>query len=359
MALPINVLQFAGENTSAYEKFQDYFNHYMYEVKGNKRFVGFSNEGTLAQKEKAMNEVLMAEVCRISGQPMRMEGVSLEQWCANPMLKFAVDSVISTMIDAIIPTALASIDVFAEMKYVGAGQVAEFDVEPNSLYTVTKAGYGRRSVNRTEEHGTTVTVKPINHMLTTKVSIYEILSGKKNLAEIAMKAVLSLEKEATLEAISALTTLVADSSYPTALKKAGYTPDGLLEVAGIVQSENNSNVVIVGSKRALAKVLPTPAGISIGVDGNDMRINVIKDFYGYGVIELQQVKGATDFTTVFPDDKIFIVSTGTDKIIKGVVEDVALGNRYLTADNAELSTYNKSFGFDAVTASVMGVITFA
>lgn len=106
-----------------------------------KKIGGYDASVSLAEKEAKMNEALLSEVERISGMK-RPEGVTIEAWSANPSVKWAVPTVANIMIDAIIPeTIIRSFGLYTDIKYVGYGEVAQFDVEPNALFTVSEGNY--------------------------------------------------------------------------------------------------------------------------------------------------------------------------------------------------------------------------
>lgn len=141
MLLP-SILKFANGNEDAiktYEMFRDYYFHYMSEVEG-KNYGAYDKETSLDEKDKQMHEAFMAEIERVSGS--KRGDMSIEMWAMNPQVRFAYDSVIATMIDAIIPeTIVKNIGLYTDVKTVGYGENAHFTIEPNSVYTVSESNY--------------------------------------------------------------------------------------------------------------------------------------------------------------------------------------------------------------------------
>lgn len=307
-----------------------------------------------------MNEALLSEVERISGMK-RPEGVTIEAWSANPSVKWAVPTVANIMIDAIIPeTIIRSFGLYTDIKYVGYGEVAQFDVEPNALFTVSEAGNAQRTTFKQKQFRGSKNVIPVNHDVTVYVSLYRVLCGQESLAEFVRKAVISVETLMTVDAYSALNALVAGASYPAALVKTGFTKDNALKLAQTVEAYNNAKPVFVGTALALSEMLPDSAeGYRINADANDMRIQLMKNYYGYDLMVLPQVATGKNFGLALSDEKIYVMSPSVDKVLKMAIEGNSMLNSNDYFDTANLNsnaTLNKRWGVEAVSAAVMGVI---
>jgi hypothetical protein len=180
--IPSNVLQFAKDNTSPYEMFVDYWNHYS-SFNGNKKaeFSLTRKDGSpisFAEKETAMNEALKAEVARVS-QVSFDSSIPLEQWANHPTVRWANFAVISAMIDMVLPDALiGSIGDYSEIRNGGWGDSFSFDIKNRDLFVVSKSGHGQRATEIHKQFDTTVTVVPTPHQITVQVSLYKVLCGK-------------------------------------------------------------------------------------------------------------------------------------------------------------------------------------
>jgi hypothetical protein len=360
--LPLNVVQFAQGKTDVYEGVRDYFFHYMSEVAG-KKLGAYDSTISLSEKDAKMNKALMSEVERVSGQ-VKPENMSAEQWATNPMIKWAIPAVASIMIDAVIPdTIIRSIGVYTDIKYVDYGEVAEFEVMPNSLMTTSQAGNAQRTTFKQKQFRTSKSLMAINHDVTVSVSLYKVLAGRESLAEFIRKAVLSIERDMTKDAYGALTTLVNAGTFPNQLVKTGVTTANVLNLCQVVTAYNMGNkATIVGTTAALANVLPDSAkGYRILTQSENMGIQLIKNFYDYDILELPQVATGVSYGLALDDTKVYIMSAGgTDKIVKGVVEGATLSNSndyYDTANLSSNATFNKRWAFEAITNATMGVIT--
>ena len=359
--LPMNIISFAKDNEKVYEQMRDYYFNYMSEVK-KQDIAPYDKQKSLAEKEEKVNKNLLSEINRVAGMSMP-EGMSFEAWSTNPMVKWASFQVVSMVIDAVIPeTIINSIGVYTDIKTVGFGEVAQFDVTPNSIFTVSESGNAQRTAIRQKQFKASYPIVPVNHDVTVEVALYKVLSGKESLAEFMSKAVLSIQTAMTKDAYGALATLTANANFPTALKATGYTQPTLLKLCEQVTAYNHGNkATIVGTTGALMNVLPS-TGYTVFTPSDNMKIELIKDFLGYQILVLPQVASGADYGLALDDKKIYVMSTSSDKIIKGCFEGSTIQNSNDYYDNADLTsnaTLNKRWKFEAVSNSAMGCVTLS
>lgn len=359
--LPLNVVAFAGNNTDVYEGFRDYYFHYMSEVAG-KKYGPYDTTVSLTEKDSKIHKSLMAEVERVSGMK-RPEGVPIEAWANNPMVKWAIPTVASVMIDAITPeTIIKSNGLYTDMVTVGFGGAAQFDIEPNSLMTTSPAGNAQRTTFKQKQFKTSKSLTATNHNITVYTSLYAVLSGVESMAEFVRKAVVAMERDMTVECYKVFYALVNGASFPAALKKTGFTAENAMDLLQKVTAYNGgAKATMVGTTMALMNVLPDQAkGYRIVTQSENMGIQLIRNFYDYDILELPQVAtGDSDYSMVLDDKKLYIMSPSSDKIIKGVIEGTTMSNtedHYDTANLQSTTTFNKRYAFEGITNSVMGVI---
>jgi len=361
MKLPIHVAKFAGEKVNIYAQFADYFNHYMAETK-KKNLGAYDASVSFAEKEKKINEGLMSEITRISGQSLP-EGMSMAQFSSNPMIVWASFAVVNMMIDTVLPqTVIDSVGIYTDIRNVGFGDSASFDVKPRDLFTVSLGGRAQKQAFVQKQFPTTKTLAPVSHDVTVQVSLYKVLSGAESLAEFTRKAVISMETEMAKDAYVAMKTAMDASTVPAKLKISGYTQDALLTLCQTVSAYNNGQgAVVIGTAKALSKILPANATMYSLV--GDSHIQLVKDFFEYPMIKLNQI-AANDgaFGLALDDSKLYVMSPSGDKLIKGVLEGTTLTNTDGTFDNANLAqnaTLRKAWACEVITNSIAGSITLA
>lgn len=365
MSLPMNIVKFANGNESVlkvYNQMRDYYCHYM--SAHGKKIGDFDQTISLNEKEDKMHEALLSEIGRISGQKIS-DDIPLEAWAMNPMVKWATFAVVGMMIDAIIPdTIIKSVGLWSEIKTVGYGETLEVEIAPNSLFNVSESGNAKRFSFNNKDYRVTKTLSAVNHQITVEVSLYRVLAGKENLAEFVRKAIMSMDRQMTVDNYNALNALVNNAKFPSDLTVNGYDAKELLHLCEAVEAYNNgAGVTILGTQSALYNVLPDSAkGYRITTDSANMGIHLIRDFFDYDIMVLPQVATGERYGLRMDDAKLYILSTGADKLIKGVIEGNTMSytdNNYDNADLTQHTTLNKRWGFAVCSNATAGVVKLA
>lgn len=132
-----NIVAFAANNTTPYEKFADYYKHYSDEIL-KKNIGSYDTSVSFSAKEEKMNQTMFAEIERVAGNK-RPDGVPNEIWASNPAFKWATFAVVTMMIETILPdTVLKNIGLYTDIRNVGFGDVPLFKVPPRSLMSVSR-----------------------------------------------------------------------------------------------------------------------------------------------------------------------------------------------------------------------------
>lgn len=371
MLIPNNVLKFAGQNTAVYKLFGDYFNHYRAQNGDSKaeyqkvttNEAGQIVEISFSEKEEKMNSALRREILRVAGIG-DMNEFPVETWASHPTLKWATFAVVNAMIDMVLPQSLIEgIGMFSEIRTIGFGDSAAFDVAPRDLFVVSKAGRSKRMSEVHKQFKGQVTVTPENHELTVGVSLYKVLAGKESLAEFVMKAVRSMEVALTYDAYSAFSTAMASISNTasTGLRVAGYTQAEFVRLSQTVSAWNGGQKAIaVGTMAALANILPADANYRYDLQSDFVKIGYIRNFQNTDIMVLPQVADyATPFGLKLSDSYIWFLSPSSQKIVKVVLEGSTLAysdDFYKNANLTQNSVLQKSWGTAVATNAVGGTI---
>lgn len=352
--LPKSVVAFAGNNTKTYEQFKDYYFHF--QANNGIKLGEYDASVKFSEKESQMHTALLAEVSRVGG--VNPQGMDMLQFSTHPTLKWAMGAVVNTLIDAIIPdTIIKNIGVYTNIEMVPYGGTHQYNIKPNATMGSTKFSNGRREGFAQKQFNTSVTLVPEAHEVNVEASLYKILVGEESLADFARKAILAIETQMTLDAYSAFAGIASAGGYPAVLNSATFDIDTVLEQCQIVEAYAKTKPVIMGTKRALAKVLPSAsAGYRIDTNSEAPVIGVIRDFYAYDVLEMPQIASGSDFGLALSDNYIYVVAPSSDKLIKGVVEGATQSFTNNAEDTADLTTntsFIKRWKFGVVTNSVM------
>ena len=254
MPMMESLVTFAGGNEKAldtYKGMRDYYFHYMSAVEGKKGYGDFDASVSLDEKEEKMHNALLAEVERVSGCPRG--NMPFEAWSMSPQVKWATFAVVGAMIDAVLPdTIIKSVGIYTDMHTVGFGETLEFEVQPNSIFTVSQSANAQRKGFNKKQFAINETLQAVPYQITVQTQLYKVLSGKENLARFVRKAVISVETKMNLEAYNTLAGLVANASFPAALKVTGYSADDAITLAQTVEAYNNgAKVSFIGTKKAI------------------------------------------------------------------------------------------------------------
>jgi hypothetical protein len=371
MRVPTTILQFAGgqDKIGPYVMFKDYYNQYRTQMEKatGLEFSVVDDKGqpiSFEEKDKLMNAAFKREIMRIANVT-NFEAFPLEAWVTNPMVSWATFAVVSAMVDMILPeTIIDTIGAYTEIRNIGYGDSAKFDITPRDIFVVSKAGHAQRSTEIHKQYKGTVTITTEFRELTVAVSLYRVLSGHESLAEFVSKVVRSMETQVTLDAYNqfAATMAALSSTATTGLQVAGYTQASLVRLAQQVEAWNNgAKPVVMGTQLALVNVLPDDVNYRYTFDSEYVKVGYLRTAFGYDIMPLAQVADqTTPWGTVIANDRLWIVSPSSQKLVKLVLEGNTMSNTDTVFQNANLlqkSTLFKAWGVGVATNAVAAVLT--
>lgn len=356
------------------EKFVDYFAQYRSEVEGakNQTFKTFAQDEngrevpiSFSEKEAIVNKEFKDVVFKLAGvqNPSMLPDVV---WSTNPQVSWYTFAIVSTMIDAVLPDVLIdTIGLYTDIRNIGWGDSAVFNIEPRDLFPVSKAGRGKRTAELQKQFSGQISLIPENHEMTVGVSLYRVLSGSESLARFAAKAIRSMETQVTLDAFNAFNTAML--ALPTTagnaqLKATGWNQDTFVYFSQKVSAWNGgAQAMALGTQRALAKVLPLNANYRYDIDSEFVKVGYIQKLAGVDTMVLPQVADwQNPFGLALNDDVIYIMSPSAQKPVKMVLEGTTLSYTSAQFDAANLTqttTFQKSWIAGVATNSVAATIT--
>ena len=369
--IPANVVEFSGgtAHVGVYKQFVDYWNHY--NNKGEFATSTIDTEGNTVslsfdEKEDALNKAIKREALRLAGITMSADFPE-ETWANHPTLQWAIFGIVGNMVDMILPDSIIqSNGLYSEVRNIGWGDTAAFDVSPRDLFVVTKGGRANRTSEIHKQSRGQVVINPENHMLTVGVSLYRVLAGKESLAEFVAKVIQSFEVAFTYEVYDAMATAMAalSTSGTTQLKYAGYSDANFVGLAQKVSAWNGgAKAVAIGTQLAIAKIFPSVGASQFRytVDDDYFKLGYVRNYQGVDIMVLPQVADyATPYSLKLKDDRVWFVSPSSQKIVKAVLEGSVQSNTNDTYGNANLTqntTMTKSWGIGIATNAVAGELT--
>lgn len=369
MKIPNNVLEFAGsgDNLKTYRQFVDLFRHKQYiDGKENVEFSKYDKDGneiSYDEKESQMNATFKREILRVSGI-QSFEEFPVATWSTHPTLRWATFAVVSAMIDMVLPDSLIdTIGMYSEVRNIGWGDSAAFDIKPRDLFVVSKAGRSKRTTELHKQFDGQITILPELREMTVFVSLQKVLAGKESLAEFVMKMIRSFEVQLSYDVYDAFKTAMdnVDSTASTGLQVTGYTESDFVRLSQTVRAWNGGvRPLAIGTQLALANIIPSNANYRYDINSEFVQLGYIRNFKGTDIMVIPQV---ADWTTPFglklDDDRVWIISPSSQKLIKVVLEGNTLANSQGSFENANLtqtSTIMKSWGTGLATNQVAALI---
>lgn len=360
MNVSMTTKAFAEASPSLYEAMNRYKDHCLAErgVKGKQ----FSTTHSKEDMERAINKEFASEISKRTGLTVDKFDGSVKRYAETTSVKEMANAIRDFMIDMILPEVLmtGTVRYIADFRFADLLDSMSYEIENNALFTVSKAGYRKRSTNLQKLYKTTVTLTPENHMLTVGTDLVEVLTGRASIAKDVMKAALSIEASILYDAYDAFTT--SANALTGNLAVANYSEESLIKLCETVTAFNNGKkAVIFGTPVALKKVLPSNANYRYLLSDDYVKLGALKDFNGYDVVPMSQVADFTknDYSLKLDDTKIYVVSPASSKIVQVGVFGESTTHTDAIYDNAnllQLSTISKAWDVQVITNSVAGVV---
>jgi hypothetical protein len=359
MNIPSNVLAFSQTYgvTELIESFADYYNQYKSEVM-NKPTV-FNKTMSFAEKGKVLHTSIEATIAKLSG--VSTCGFSEEVVRTNPNYQWATFAVIGAMVDPVIADSVNdNFGRFAEIRNGGFGDSFSFDIKSSDLFITTKAGNGRRHAFAQRQHNGQATLIPENRMLTVSEDLYRILSGKRNLAEYAVKVALSFEEQLATEIYNAINDTYA--SLPAAFTAASFAQSTFIPICQKVKAFNGgSSVNVFGTQVALSSILPSDNYLKFGLGEEYNRTGYLTNWQGVSLFCMDQKADWTSATyaTKLDDTRLYIIPSSNEKLVKVCIEGATISYADTTTTNANLvqkQTMHKRYGVGLISNAHYGIL---
>ena len=319
----------------------------------------YSQSKTLEEKEMIVNAAIAKEVDKLAGVDTSL--INKEAYATNPTYLWANNAVINKLVDMVIPDILTEdfLNV-AEVVQIGYGDSAEFDIKSSDLFYVSKTGNSRRHVEAQRQFTGHTSIPVSNHVITTETDMYRVLAGKESPAEYAMKVVLSIEAEIAKDIMTAITS--SFSTLTANFKENSYDEKAFQKLATRVTAANGgARAVAMGTDLALSTVLPSDDYLKMGLGEDYTKVGYLPVFKKVPLIGLSQKIDWTsdDYKFALPDDMIYFISPGAQKLVKIVIEGGSLTFSDDFASNGNLtqvSSLHKRFGVGLVTGSKFAIM---
>lgn len=357
-----NVKCFSAQSADLCEAIKKFADEVVKERKGLKAFAEHSRE----EMNVLVNKAFAQEIATQSGFAMKdgMDKTEIKRYSMNPQVKYFANEIRDVMIDAVLPTVLSqsALRYIADIKYADLGDTIKFDLETDTLFTVSKAGNRKRHYPIQKTFRTSVTMTGDNHEIAVSTTLYEILTGQSYIAEEVIRMALSMEHAMLTDGYDAFVT--ATGTVPSELTSVGFNEKSIIKICEKVTAYNGGRkAVIMGTPTALKAILPSNTNYRYLLDSEYVKLGHLLQFNNYDVIPMENVAdpfGATDYAMKFDDTKLYIISPAADKVVKlGVFGGTVTHTDapYANANKSIDTVSEKAWSASAIFGSVFGTVT--
>lgn len=301
-----------------------------------------------ADKNRELLEAMgkrMAEGTRFEAR-YEAEGLSMYK---NPTVNRNSDIrenfnlIIAQVINAIVPEVVnESFEAYlAEIKQVGYGDTAVFQIESNDLFKVNAKGEGvRKGIDQPMfDDEVTAFASPLT--IDAIIDLYPFAAGVFDMGNFALKIARSYEAYIFIKVVKGM--LAAESVFGAAYTTNGITPQLWGTLKQRVSAANGGmNVIAIGTEVALSSVsLTGNFQVQIGEEMN--KVGYLDQYLSTPLIALKNVllPGTTNSsaTLALDDKRIYMIPVGGTKPVKIIFE----GNEVTVSFNPD-ETSDRRYG---------------
>jgi len=301
---------------------------------------------------KESNEVLRKALVELAGGN---ETITYKQFRKAKVEFFEIiEEILTPLVIEGIEDQFAS---FAEVRNLAWGDTNVFHVPNTELFQVATVADGNGNVRRQRIHNGQFTVDVQTKAIKIYEELYRFLAGRIDWVGLVNKVAKSYVQEVANDVYTTLYNSF-DQLKATYKASAAFDEDTLLEMAQHVEAATGAEVMILGTKKALAKVAPAVVGDASRDDRN--RIGYYGVFNGISLQEIKQAhKPGTDAFAI-NDDFLLVVPTLDDKMVKIVNEgDALIEEGQATADKTKEYEFIMKSGIACVPSARYGIFRLA
>jgi hypothetical protein len=250
---------------------------------------------------------------------------------------------------------------FAETRNLALGDSIEFYVPDNSLLVASKLAGNHWDITRQKlDAGVPFTVKTEPFGLAVYTDFLAFLAGRVDFPALVAKVARAIQDKIYQEVSASFAS--ASAFLPSEFKATGtYDEAQLIEIASHVEASSGSTPMIVGTRKALAKVTAGLDAAYLSDKSKDQLNNTgrISVYNGLTLVQLPTVHKANSFEFAYNDNQLLVLPSGDNKPVKIVYEGDSLVKEVSDGtDNMDMSLEYKfitKFGTNVVFNSLYGV----
>ena len=317
-------------------------------------YKGSVEKYSVKQSQEALREALI----ELNGGSTKLDYRAIRDGKCNGLF-----TLIEEILEKTVSEGLAANDFFnaiVDYRNIPEGDEMEFDVEDSTLFVVEEVADGTQALRRQRLGDLTkVTIPTSMKMVRIYEELQRILAGRVDFNHMIDKVAQSFEQKILNDVFALYSGLTSAqlggvAYFPTVANT--YDEEDLLDVIAHVEAAaGGKTATIVGTKKALRKLIPSIQSDSFKEDNYNM--GYAGKFYGTPVIAVPQ-RHKVGTTTFAFDDSIITIVAGDEKPIKVVRRGepiVLLGDPMTNADLTQEYLYGEAYGVGLVASANSGI----
>ena len=336
--------------------------------------------------ENTRNKVMIYCASRADNMDGRTAPATYQEFLANsrdyfknPFFLRTLSGIVQDIVRPMLPFVLSNaVGELGHMEYVPMGQTMEIGVKSNDIFMFQDSSWGAsRSVPENTLYEATITLNPTPRTASVTAKWYQLVGNDADFGLWLNALYAGMYSKIMALWNEAMVTAANDSKFvPSFLKFATYNSDNLnraVELVSTINHVNSNQLMIYGSRTALAKLLPSgtaqDAALTWGLGAEWMRNGYLGTIQGVPAFELlNAVVPGTQNTTgelVLNDNTVYLAArkgVGYAPIYIGIEENTPITIE-LTPDRTADMTLNvnvtASLDVKPVFGTKLAVITVA
>lgn len=215
---------------------------------------------------------------------------------------------------------------FAETRNLALGDQNEFYVPDNTLLVASKLAGNHWDITRQKlDVGQSFSVKTEAFGIGVYTHFFQFLTGRVDFAALVAKVERAIKDKIAQEVAASF---AGGAGYlPTEFKATGTYDEGkLMDIIGHVEASSGSTPVVVGTRKALAKIT---AGANAALYSEQMKNELnqtgrVSTYNGINMVQIPNVHKANSFEFAYNDNRLLVLPSTEVKPVKLVFEGDSL-----------------------------------
>lgn len=268
----------------------------------------------------------------------------------------AVFEIIEEALDILVVEGITNqFESFAEVRNMAWGDTNRFILKDTSLFKVATVADGTGNIRRQRIDNGSLTVSTSTKAIKIWEHLHRFLAGRIDWVEMVNRVAKSYQNELAVAVYNAIYNAYDGLTAPYAVSGTFDEAD-LIDLIAHVEAATGEKAVIVGTKKALAKV--TPAVVSDNMKDTLNTLGHYGVFKGTELREIAQAHAPGTNTFAINDSFLMVLPTGGEKLVKIVFEGEAIVDEATGLDNADMSmeyTFIKKHGLAVLASKKYGI----